>query len=131
MMPLVAAAIGTWTLPHDWPIVAIRMAVIWGALVLAFVGGVRRGFGFGVPTASTVVEIVTAAIYLGLAGLAMIVPAAGMALALLMIGYVLVALLDRRAAVRGDAPAHFALIRPPQMLIGVASLAVLWVWVNS
>lgn len=128
MLPLVAAAIGAWLLPRGWPELAIHLAIVWAALILSFIGGVRRGFGFGQDRASTPIEILTAAAYLTLAGLALVVPFAITAVSLLVAGYVLAALLDRRAALRGDAPRHFATLRPPQLLLGAAALAALWAW---
>jgi len=128
MLPLVAAAAGAWTMPQGWPALAIHLAIIWGALILSFIGGVRRGFGFGQDRASTPVEIVTAAGYFTLAGLALVVPYAVTSVSLLVVGYVLAALLDARAALREDAPRHFARLRPPQLLLGAAALAALWAW---
>ena len=126
MLPLIAAGIGAWALPLELAALPTRLAIIWGALILAFLAGVRRGFGFGDPRASTNIEIATMLVYFTLAGLALIVPAAWMALPLLMIGYALVALLDRRAALTGNAPAHFARLRVPQMLLGILGLALIW-----
>lgn len=127
MVPLVLAAVGAWTLPRDWPVAMVDRAIIWAALVLAFVGGVRRGFGFAAPVARTRAEVVAGVTYFVLAGLALLAKAfAWLALGPLAIGFVLVALLDRRAALRGLAPAHFAQLRPPQMLLGAAAIAALW-----
>lgn len=127
MAPLVLAAIGAWVLPRSWPVAAVHLAVIWAALVLAFVGGVRRGFGFATPAAGTAVTTVPGIACFALAGVALVaMPYDWLALGPLAIGFVLVALLDRRAAVRGLAPAHFARLRPPQMLIGAAAIAAMW-----
>lgn len=126
MLPLVAAGIGAWVLPTYWPYVATRLAIIWAALILAFIAGVRRGYGFGDPRASTAVEIATMMTYFVLAGLALVVPYGWIAVPLLMVGFAAVALLDRRAALAGNAPAHFARLRVPQMLLGLAGLALVW-----
>lgn len=131
MLPLVAAGIGAWVLPPAWGVLAVRLAIIWGALILSFIGGVRRGFGFATPRASTPVEIVAAVVYVTIAGLALLVPFVGTALALLAAGYALAALLDRRAALAGNAPAHFARLRPPQLLLGCAGLVACWAWVMT
>jgi hypothetical protein len=128
MLPLVAAALGAWTMSERWGQLAVHLSIIWAALILSFIGGVRRGFGFGQDRASTPVEVATAAAYLILAGLALVVPYWITSLSLLIVGYALAALLDWRAARRGDAPAHFARLRPPQLLIGVAALVALWAW---
>ena len=126
MLPLVAAGCGTWLLPHPWPALAIRLALIWGALILAFIGGVRRGFGFARDTASKPQEIAVAVIYVAVAGLALVIPAPAIALPLLAAGYALAALMDRRAASRGDAPRYFAKLRVPQLLLGCAGLLTCW-----
>ncbi len=131
MLPLVAAGVGAWVLPPGWGMLAIRLAIVWGALILSFIGGVRRGFGFATPRASTAVEIVAAVGYVTIAGLALLVPYATTALALLAVGYALAALLDRGAALAGNAPAHFARLRPPQLLLGCAGLAAAWTWLMS
>ncbi len=122
MVPLVAAGIGAWALPPPWPDLAIRLAVVWAALILSFIGGVRRGFGFARAEASTAAELLAAIAYVTLAGTALIAPRTSQALMVLAVGYLLAALLDRRAALRGDAPRHFARLRPPQLLIGAAGL---------
>jgi len=89
---------------------------------------VRRGYGFGNPDASKPTEIAAALAYFSIAGLSLIVPRASIALALLAAGYAFVALLDRRAGRRGNAPAYFAKLRGPQFLLGSAGLAACWAW---
>lgn len=131
MMPLVAAGVGVWMLPGGWAILAVRCSVVWAALILAFIGGVRRGFGFAHPAASPAPQIVAATAYLTLAGLALIVERAIVALALLIAGFALALLLDRNAARRGRAPAHFARLRPPQLFLGGAGLAASWAWLAA
>lgn len=126
MLPLVAAALAAWLTTGDLPSIALRLAIIWGALVLAFIAGVRRGFGFGVDRASTGSEIASSTGYFALAGLALVAPRADLALGLLVFGYLLAAVLDRRAALAGNAPFHFARLRPPQLGIGALALALLW-----
>ena len=88
-------------------------------------------FGFGPDRASTWSEITSAVAYFGLAALALVAPFPDVALALLMVGFVLAAILDRRAALAGNAPLHFARLRPPQLAIGVISLAALWAWLAA
>jgi hypothetical protein len=128
MLPLVAAAIGAWVLPAPWPGIAVDLAILWGALILSFVAGVRRGFGFGAPLASTRTAMVTMLAYFLPAGVALVLGWAKLpapALALLGVGYALVAALDREAALAGDAPAHFARLRPGQMGLAVVALGLL------
>ncbi|WP_294286152.1 DUF3429 domain-containing protein [uncultured Sphingomonas sp.] len=126
MLPLVAAGIGAWLLPPPWPFWATHLGIIWGALILAFIAGVRRGFGFGNPGASKPVEIATCISYFTLAGLALVVEQASTALLLLLVGYVAAGFLDRRAAIAGNAPAYFAALRLRQLLIGAAGIAALF-----
>ena len=128
MLPLVAAAVAAWAFPALAPL-ALRLAVIWAALVLTFIGGVRRGFGFALDRASTASEIASSTAYFALAGLALVSAYPDLALALLAAGFLLAGWLDRRAALAGNAPRHFARLRPPQMLIGSVALAALWAWV--
>ena len=130
MVPLAAAAVGSWTLPAPWPAIALALAIIWGALILALLGGVRRGFGFGDPAASTTNEIVAMLLYFVPAGIALVLANFGApapALALLIVGYGLVLILDRLAGQTGDAPPHFARLRGPQMGLALASFAALLV----
>lgn len=104
---------------------ALGLTIIWAALILAFVAGVRRGFGFGTPSASLAAELLTMATYYTLSGLALIAAWLGhlvIAVAFLAIGFVLVAVIDPIAARSGNAPRHFAALRAPQMAIAVLSL---------
>lgn len=128
MLPLVAAGIGAWLLPGLWPFLTIQLAIAWAALILAFIGGVRRGFGFGNPRASTPSEMVASIAYFVFAGLGLVLPTPSTGLSILIVGYAVAALLDRRAALGGDAPLHFARLRPPQLLLGAVGLAACWAW---
>ena len=114
MIPFILAATGFWTLPVPWPALAVWLVVVWGALILCFVGGVRRGFGFGSDRASTLVEIATMLVYFTIAGVALILPWPRASLFLLAIGFATAAICDTRAAQSGNAPAHFAALRIPQ-----------------
>lgn len=131
MLPLVIAGIAVWVLPRLWPLVAIRLSIVWAALLLAFIGGVRRGFGFARPGASKVAEIAAASACLVIALLALVSPDPLLSLGVLAAGFLLMALLDRRAALRGDAPRWFARLRPPQLLFGAAGLAGSIVWLAT
>jgi hypothetical protein len=127
MLPFAAGAIGSWATPALQG-TAIGLTIIWGALILSFVGGVRRGFGFGEPSAATRVEIATMAIYVSIAGLALIFGWQGSpawATGLLAAGFAVVVVLDSMAARAGNAPAHFTRLRGPQMGVAVVSLLIL------
>ncbi len=122
MLPLVLGGAGAWLLPPPLELFAVQAVVLWAALILVFIAGVRRGFGFGNRRASTTVEIVTMTAYFLLGLAALIVPGFPAELTLLLLGYTLVAWLDTRAAKTGNAPAHFARLRIPQMLIGMLGI---------
>ncbi len=129
MLPLAFAALGAWLLPPPWPMLAVRLAIIWGAMILIFVAGVRRGFGFGNPRASTGVEIATMLAYFraggtgaGRAGRADRADAA--------VGRLCAGAGTRHACGSGgNAPAHFAQLRWPQMGIAIVSVAALLFYV--
>lgn len=129
MLPTLAAAIGAWVLPPPWPLWALHLGILWAAMILIFIAGVRRGFGFGFPAASKAASIASSLGYFVFAGVALVLASPVLALIPLLIGYALVALLDRRAALHGDAPAYFAALRPRQMLVALLGLAGLWAWV--
>jgi hypothetical protein len=124
MLPLLAAGIGAWVLPFPYSLVAVDVAIKWGALILAFIAGVRRGFGFGYPGASKPAEIAVCLGYFTLALLAIALPPMPIRLAALLVGYGTAAVLERQAAIAGNAPAHFARLRPGQMTVGAIGLAL-------
>lgn len=126
MLPLVVAGAAAWLLPPPWPFWAVQLGILWGALILAFIAGVRRGFGFGSAGASKPAAIGASIVYFTLAGLGLVIGRPSMALLPLLVGYGLAALLDRRAALAGNAPAYFATLRPRQLLLGAAGLAGLF-----
>lgn len=130
MLPLVAAGLAAWLLPQPWPFWAVQSGLLWGAMILIFIAGVRRGYGFGRREASTGAGIGASLLYFALAGIALVVARSSVALLVLTLGYALAALLDRRAALAGNAPA-FATLRPRQLLIGAGGLALLFAWTVS
>ena len=121
MVPFVLAALGIWILPPPWPGIALTLVLAWGALILTFIAGVRRGFGFERDSASTWVEIGTMIPPVILSGLGLLLPPFWGLLALAA-GFTLATVLDTRAARRGNAPAHFARLRPMQFPIAIISL---------
>jgi len=62
-LPLVAAAIGVWITAFPSAGFVTTLSTIWGAVILVFVAGVRRGYGFGNRAASTVTEITAMIVY--------------------------------------------------------------------
>ena len=104
--------------------IPVAAGQIWGAAILLFLAGVTRGLSFFTAGGPRPIQLATMGwlFLLGLAGL-MLPPL--YALAALIVGYGSVALLDPPAARRGEAPAHFARLRPPQMLVAIAGLVAL------
>jgi hypothetical protein len=126
--PFAAAAVGAWTMPAPWPGLATRLAVIWGGIILVFVAGVRRGYGFGDSGASTFREIATMIVYVVLGGLSLVFASFGLPMVALWVqlaSFIVVPIFDRKAAFTGDAPPYFARLRPPQMTIVILALAAL------
>jgi hypothetical protein len=120
LLPLLA--ILSFVVPPWEAWIPITAGQIWGAAILLFLAGVRRGLSFFTVGGPRTIQIVTMAwlFLLGLAGL--LLPTAAALLALI-VGFGSVALLDPRAARREEVPAHFATLRPPQMLVAMIGLA--------
>lgn len=129
--PLAAGALAAWLLDGRWVPLAAQLTALWGAAVLVFLAGVRRGLSFRTEGGPTAAQIATTfwLFALGLASLwALSAPIAFRtvaALGPLLTGYASLAVLDPWAARRGEAPPFFARLRPVQMLVPVVSLAAL------
>lgn len=121
MLPLLALV--AWTIP-GWAPPALLAAKLWGVAILLFLAGVRRGLSFFTPRGPRPAQVVTS-IWLFVVGLAALVLGPPACFGTLIVGYASVAILDPPAARRGEAPAHFARLRPPQMLVALAGLAAL------
>lgn len=121
MVPFVILAVAAWVLDGRRATWAVTGMVLWGAALLAFLGGVRRGLSFRTVGGPRFAEIATMFWLFVLALAAFAVPALP-ALVLLLIGYASVAVLDPPAARHGEAPRFFARLRPVQMLIPIGSL---------
>ena len=130
MLPIVAAAVMSWSVNADLRTGTIALAAIYAASILAFLGGVRRGVSFRTEGGPQIAQIVTmAGLWLG-AFLALVCVNAGMtgvAYGLLIIGYATIMVFDPIAARAGQAPLFFARLRRPQMIIAIASLIALLV----
>ncbi|GJD45759.1 hypothetical protein AFCDBAGC_3636 [Methylobacterium cerastii] len=136
MLPLVAGAAAAWWMrgqPLDYLVALVT--ILYGAAILLFLAGVRRGVSFRTEGGPTVVQIATmfGLFALGLSALVTVVMGKAIpALALLIVGYAAIAVLDPIAARTGEAPLFFARLRPLQMPIAVVSLAaLLWLkWIS-
>jgi hypothetical protein len=109
------------------PGLAAPLASLWGGAVLAFLAGIRRGVSFRQPGGPRARQILTMLVHflfalaaLGLLAVGLPGPAAG----LLTPAYASLALTDRRGALAGTMPLHFARLRPAQAAVATVSLAV-------
>ena len=124
MLPFPAAVFAGWIWPEvAW--LAVRGAVVWGAAILIFFAGVRRGLSFrteGGPRPSQI------AMTLWLFALGLLLPLVPQSLAFagLIAGFGSLLILDPLAARQGETPLYFARLRPLQMAIPVASAALLY-----
>lgn len=127
MLPIVATGIGALALPDPLRAVAIVAGIGWATAILLFIAGVRRGYGFAVAAQPQIGTLVAtfAIFFAGLLAIPFFLLSPVIGIMLLILGYAGVALLDPLAARRGDAPRHFAKLRPPQMGVGVVGLVLL------
>lgn len=128
IVPIVLAALATWFAPHPWPIVATSLGVLWSAAILIFLAGVRRGLSFRTPGGERPIQLATMIWFFLLGVGAFVVPTVVASLAILIVGYLSVAILDPVAARRQEVPAHFARLRPLQMGLGILSQVAMLVW---
>ncbi len=128
MLPFAAGALAAWSFAGAIRAEAVLLTVIWASSILAFLSGVRRGLSFrteGGPAPGQIIAMFftfvlsLAALVTGVHGLA------AAAVVLLLVGFAAILVLDPIAARKGRAPLFFARLRPPQLSIAVASLAVL------
>ncbi|MEQ8434938.1 MAG: DUF3429 domain-containing protein [Oceanicaulis sp.] len=124
MAPLALAAVAVWLLA-DMSALITTLAVVWGAMILAFLSGVRRGFSFQTDGGPAVSQLIIMGWLFVLALAAMLAPFQAAALTCLLAGFATLLVVDRRAATSGRQPRFFARLRPPQMGLAVAALASL------
>lgn len=116
--------VAAWLLPTDYRLYALGLGQLWGVAILFFLAGVRRGLSFFTEGGPRPIQIVTMG-WLFLLALAGSVLPATLAFVALIVGYLSIALLDPPAARRGETPAYFATLRPPQMVVFLIGLALL------
>lgn len=120
MVPFAIGAVCAWVLPDSVPVA--RLTAIWGGAVLAFLAGVRRGLSFRTPNGADFAQMATMLWLFVLALAALVSPWPILSLALLIVGYASIAVLDPAAATRREAPLFFRRLRPVQMLVPVIGL---------
>ncbi|WP_349370647.1 DUF3429 family protein [Salinarimonas sp.] len=129
--PVAILVVGAIVLEGALAALARQLAVLWGAAILVFLAGVRRGLSFRTPGGARAIQIATMTWYFAvglaaaLASLATTLPWLGPALTTL--GFASLLVLDPAAARRAEAPLFFERLRPPQMGLASALYAVLLV----
>ncbi|WP_102961359.1 DUF3429 domain-containing protein [Mangrovicella endophytica] len=126
VLPLAAGTLAMWLASDALSFLTVNLTLFWGAALLIFLGGVRRGYGFALADGGSAGTVATAiwlfaAGFLGLLGTVWGYPIA--AAVLEIAGFLSLAVLDPIAARRGEAPRFFARLRPSQMLAASACLA--------
>ncbi|GJD35609.1 DUF3429 domain-containing protein [Methylobacterium aerolatum] len=136
MLPIVAGAATAWWLqgqPLDY-LVALATQ-FYAASILCFLAGVHRGVSFRTEGGPRLSQLVTMLVLYGLGLGSLLAAAMGKAvpsLAMLILGYLLVAVLDPLQARTGGVPLAHARLRPIQMPLAIVSLAVLlWIKLNA
>ncbi|ACA17173.1 conserved hypothetical protein [Methylobacterium sp. 4-46] len=128
MLPLVAGAAAALASAGETRRLIVSLTLLWGGAILTFLSGVRRGLSFRTVGGPTATQIATMMVLfgLGLAALAgLLFGRATATTALLLAGYGLIVVLDPLAARSGEAPRHFARLRPMQIPLALLSLAAL------
>jgi hypothetical protein len=115
---LILFAIGAaaWLLPHPHELLARAAGHVWGAAILLFLSGVRRGLSFFTEGGPRPAQVVTS-LWLFVIGAWALVADPPAAFVVMAAGYLGIAVLDPIAARRSEVPGYFAQLRPPQMTI--------------
>ena len=105
--------------------VITRLTTVWCGAILCFFAGVKRGLSFRQPGGPTVAQLgaMFATFLPGV--LALLLPWRAGSILLLLLGYGSEAVLGPIAAEREEAPRFFKQLRPVQMIVPIASLALL------
>lgn len=132
MLPLIAGALALWFAPEAQSFLALNLTLFWGASVLLFIAGVRRGASLSQPGGAAIAEIV-AMLGLFLAGVASLVVTIWafplVAAHLQIAGFASLAILDRVAAPNDDGPLPVERLRPAQICVPIAVLAAVAIWI--
>lgn len=113
------------------------LTLLWGAAILTFLAGVRRGVSFRTERGPTRAQLGATVWYFVLGALALVLvglsdglggtAAKASAAALLGVGYASMIVLDPHAARHGEAPLFFQRLRPVQMMLPSISFAIVLV----
>ena len=122
MVPFVPGVIAFWLAPEPWRGAALALTLFWGAAIVSFLAGVRRGVSFRTPGGATAGQIATMLWLFCLGFMAIVLTATGLSLGaalLLILGFLSLEILDPIAARKLEAPVYFSRLRPVQMTIPV------------
>ena len=125
VLPLAVSAIVAWAGDGDARDAAREAARLWGAALLLFFSGVRRGLSFRTEGGPRPVQVFVFGL-LFVAGLAVLRMPVSHALGLLALAFAALSFEDTRAARRGEAPLYFTRLRPWQMAVAVVAAALCW-----
>jgi hypothetical protein len=124
MVPILAGAVACLVLHGDAAALTAHLTVIWSGAVLCFLSGVRRGLSFRQEGGPLLSQLATMLCLFILGTASLLSRFAVLSLVLQMLGYAFMALYDPVAAREGEVPRYFQRLRPLQMLIPIASLAL-------
>lgn len=98
----------------------------WAAVIPIFLAGVARGLSFFTEGGPRTAQIAATMGRFGCGVIALLLPPV-LALPVLAAGYLSVLFYDPVAARTGAAPRYFARLRPPQMVVALTGLVLLFV----
>lgn len=125
ILPFAAAAVAqTGRLELISPAEGLRLAVIYGAVILSFLGGIRWGAALRAQRRSQARDF-SASVLPSLAGVAALLLPDGLAISLLIAGFLMQALWDVLSVESGSLPPWFGKLRMILTAGAVASLMVL------
>jgi hypothetical protein len=98
----------------------------WAAVILIFLAGVVRGLSFFTEGGPRVSQIAVTMVRFGCGVIALLLPPV-LGLPILAVGYLSSLVYDPIAARTGAAPRYFARLRPPQMIVALTGLVLLFI----
>ena len=136
MLPIaVGTAVAWWLNGRALDYLVALFTLLYAASILLFLAGVRRGVSFRTEKGPQLSQLVTMLILYGLGLGSLLTAVVGKAipsLAMLIVGFGAVMVLDPIAARAGEVPLAHARLRPLQMPVAIVSLAVLlWLKITA
>ena len=124
MAPILAGAMACLLLHGNAAAIAVHLTVTWSGAVLCFLSGVRRGLSFRQMGGPRLSQFATMLWLFALGSASLLSTWAPLSVALQILGYGTMAMYDPVAAREGEVPLYFQRLRPVQMLVPIASLAM-------